>query len=103
MIDLPLQAIPNQSFSEQIGDTRFGITIKETNGVMSITVVRDDVELVSMQRLTPGTPILPYLYLEDGNLLVLVEDEELPCWPAFGITQFLVYLSAEELAAARGD
>lgn len=91
----------NQSLSIQLDGLRYDITVKEGNGVMCATVVRDGVTLVDNVRLVAGTPVLPYRYQEDGNFALTTADEELPYFPQFGNTQFLVYLSNEELAALR--
>lgn len=101
MIDVNIQALPNQSLSVQLDGLRYDITIKEAIGVMAATVVRDGVTLVDNVRLVAGTPVLPYRYQESGNFALTTADEELPYYPSFGVTQFLVYLSAEELAALR--
>ena len=102
MIDVPLQAVPNQQLSIQLGVSRYDITIKEAIGVMSATVVRDGVTLIENVRLVAATPVLPYDYLEEGNFALTTADEELPDYTRFGVTQYLVYLDAVELAALRG-
>lgn len=101
MIDVSIQALPNQSLSIQLDGFRYDITIKEANGVMSASVVRDGETLVDNVRLVSGTPVLPYRYQEQGNFALTTLDEELPYYTAFGITQFLVYLNDAELAALR--
>jgi hypothetical protein len=104
MIDIGLAAVANQSLSVQLGERNYVIDFHEANGVMCVTLTRDGVVLVSGSRVTGGTPLLPYRYLEsgEGNFLVTVDNEEIPYWDQFGNTQFLVYLSAEELAVFRG-
>jgi hypothetical protein len=102
MIDITLQALPNQSFSIQLGESRYDITLKEANGVMSASVVRDGTPVVENVRLVAGSPLLPYRYLEDGNFVLFTQDDDLPYYTAFGVTQFLTYLTADEVAALRG-
>lgn len=102
MIDVTLQALPNQSLSIQLGDSRYDITLKETNGVMCASIVRDGVTAVENVRLVAGAPVLPYRYLEDGNFVMFTQDDDLPYYTAFGATQFLTYLTAAEVAALRG-
>lgn len=97
MISIPLAAIPNQSLSAHLDDQRYDIVIKETRGVMSASISRDDVKLVDNCRIVAGTPLLPYKYQEEGNLFLLTESEDLPDWTKFGISQTLVYVSIEEI------
>ena len=102
MIDLGIIAAPNQSFSVQLDGAFYDIHLREANGVMAATIARDGVTLVSASRITAGTPLLPYRYQEAGNFVMTTDDEALPYWDQFGITQFLVYLSAAEVTALRG-
>ena len=101
MIDVGIAAIPNQSLSIQLGGRLYDIALREANGVMAATIARDGVTLVSALRVTAGTPLLPYRYQESGNFIVTTDGDALPYWDQFGVTQFLVYLSAAELAAYR--
>lgn len=102
MIDIGIAALANQTLSIQLDERFYDITLKEANGVMSATIERDDVVIVSNMRVTAGTPLLPYRYQEEGNFLLLTDADAIPYWDQFGVTQFLVYLTAEELAAERG-
>jgi hypothetical protein len=102
MMVIPLQAAPNQTFAIQLDGSRFVLTIKDAGGVMCADVTRDDVLLVSGLRLVAGTPLLPYPFMERGNFAFVTEDDELPYYTAFGTTQALVYLTADELAELRG-
>lgn len=101
MIDIGLAAVANQALTVQLGGRQYAIAMQEANGVMSASIARDGVVLVSNVRVSAGTPLLPYLYQESGNFLVTVDGEALPYWDQFGVTQFLVYLTADELAAYR--
>lgn len=102
MIDIGLAATPNQSLSVQLDARQFDIDLRECVGVMSATITRDGVALVTNLRITAGTPLLPYRYQESGNFLMTTEGGALPSFDQFGVTQFLVYLSTDELAAYRG-
>lgn len=101
MNQLDLTAIPNQQISVTLESSVYDITIKETNGVMCATVVRDGVAVVSNNRILPLTPIIPYQYLEQGNLFMTTSNEELPYYTAFGVTQFLYYVGVDELVTLR--
>lgn len=102
MIDVALAAVPNQSLSIQLDGRRYAIHLREANGSMAATIARDGEPLVSAARIVAGTPLLPYPYQEAGNFLLTTEAEALPYYDQFGISQFLVYLSPDELAAYRG-
>lgn len=101
MKTIPLTAIPNQSFTVRLGQSLYTFTIKETAGVMSASIARDDVEILSYTRMTAGAPLIPYEYLAEGNFFILTEDAALPDYTQFGTTQTLVYLTADEIEAAR--
>lgn len=102
MLQIPIQALPNQKFSTRLDDVRYEFTIKETNGVMCFDMARDDIVILSGSRIVGGTPLLPYFYLQSGNFIMLTSGDDLPDYRQFGITQFLLYLSAAEVAAISG-
>lgn len=103
MIDIDLAAIPNQTVSIRLDDQLYKITVRETRGVMSVDIVRDDEELVMGARIVAGTPLLPYLYQEVGNFVLLTEDEEYPYYTKFGDSQNLVYVTPAEIATLRNE
>lgn len=99
MIDIPLQPVANQSFSVLLDGARYVLTFKEANGVMCADVVRDEVTLITGVRVTAMTPLLPYDYMQRGNFVLLTENDDLPYYTQFGLTQSLVYVSDAEIAA----
>lgn len=101
MIEIPLQQIPNQKFTMQLDDSLYEITIKLTVNVMSVSIVRQNEQIVSNTRAEALAPIIPYLYLEHGNFIFFTIDDEYPNYELFGVTQFLFYFSAEELEVIR--
>ena len=101
MIDVGIAALANQSLSIQLDERFYEIELREANGVMSASITRDGVVLISNVRVTAGTPLLPYRYQEAGNFVMTTDGEAIPYWDQFGVTQFLVYLSAAEVAAYR--
>ena len=101
MIDVGLAALPNQSLTIQLEQRVYVIDLRDANGVMSASITRDGVPLVRNIRVTAGTPLLPYRYQESGNFLMTTENEALPYYDQFGVTQFLVYVTAAELAEYR--
>lgn len=102
MIDVGIATLANQALSIQLDERFYEIELREANGVMSATITRDGVTLISNVRVTAGTPLLPYRYQESGNFIMTTDGEAIPYWDQFNVTQFLVYLSADELAAYRG-
>ena len=103
MMDVGLAAVANQLLSVQLSQRQYQIAIHEANGIMAATIIRDGAVIISGARIVAGTPLLPYRYEEEesGNFLITVDGEALPYWDQFGVTQFLVYLTAAELAAYR--
>ena len=101
MLEIPISALPRQSFSIQLGQSFYDFVITACQDIMAFTIVRDGTLIVSGQRAVAGYPIIPYEYLEDGNFLVLTNDEEYPDYTQFGITQSLMYITQEELSALR--
>lgn len=96
--DIDLDPIPNQSFSITIPPNRWDITIKECDGVMCCTLDLNNTNILSMQRIVAGSPIIPYRYLQAaGNFWILTENDELPYYDRFGVDQQLIYASPGEL------
>lgn len=101
MIEILLKPIPNQSLSIPLGNQLYDIILKSTNGVMSASIARGNVVILSNVRLVAGTLIIPYRYLEDGNFFMETANGDLPDYTQFGITQRLYYITAAELGAIR--
>ncbi len=109
MINIPLQAIPNQSLSIQLDEINFDITINSCGfviensenftNIMAFTIYINNVLTVAGSRAVSGFPIIPYKYLENGNFVVVTENEEYPNYLRFGIDQYLIYASPEEIIA----
>lgn len=96
---IPLVTEANQEFTVRLSDFRFTMRLKEANGVMVADLTVDDAVILSASRVLAGEPIIPYTYLEAGNFLLLTDADALPDWEQFGVTQSLVYLSPDEIAA----
>lgn len=102
MIELAIAALPNQTFFAQLEDRAYTISLRSLGpGVVTATIVRDDVTLITGARMLPGAPLLPYRYQEVGNFILITNEGALPDYAQFGVTQFLAYLTADELAAMR--
>lgn len=98
---LTLQPIPNQSFTTIVNSNRYDISIFYTAGVMSITVLRNSILIVDSMRLTAGTFVLPYGYMEDGNFIIVNMNDDLIDYNEFGSTQKFLYLSPQDLVNVR--
>lgn len=99
MQNIPIAAEPNQEFVVRLDDTRYAFRLKETNGVMVADITIDDVVTLTATRVLAGEPLIPYLYQQVGNFVLLTDGDALPDWQEFGHSQALVYMSPAELAA----
>lgn len=97
---IPLQAVPNQSFSIQLDNNNWDFAIHDCgNGLMAVDIALNGTQLLTGLRMVPAFPLIPYRYLMDGNFVMLTNDDEYPDWNQFGITQTLIYASPAEIAA----
>ena len=101
MLDIPLDNIPNQSFSMTIENDFYDMTIKETNGVMSCSIIRNNIIIQQGARMTSGYLLIPYIYQESGNFFMLTENDDYPYYDRFGIDQFLRYIPQSEINILR--
>jgi len=98
---VPISAVPNQSFTITLDNNLFDITIRYTNGVMAISLTINGVDTIDNIRVVAGSPVIPSQYQEAGNFLFLTQNFQLPIYTQFNITQSLIYASASELATYR--
>lgn len=103
MIEIPLSAIPNQSFSIQLDDSIYDIKIKFLINFMAIDLSRNNEVILKGIRLVPGFPVIPFKYLEQGNFILITANGEYPNYNQFGINQSLFYASQNELEAFRAS
>jgi len=99
--NVPIQSIPNQTFSVTLDNNLFDLAIRTTNGVTSVSVTINGVDTIDNIRAVAGSPIIPYQYLEAGNFMFLTANYQLPIYTQFNITQTLDYFTAAELAVFR--
>lgn len=102
MRDIPITATANQKLTVTIDLTRFTVTLKAAVGCMTCTIEIDGVEVLTGSRVLAGEMLIPYRYRENGNFILMTEDDALPDWTEFGSTQFLRYLTPDEMDAIRG-
>lgn len=103
MIQIPISAIPNQSLSIQLDQNNFDIRIHACGSIMAVDIAINNEVVVTGIRATGGYPLIMYPYLENGNLTIITENDEYPDYTRFGIDQFLIYASTEELEAFRAS
>lgn len=99
MRTVPLAAVPNQEFTVTIDDVRWVVGVKTARGVTAVNISREGVTLLTGSRALAGEPLIPYAYLQTGNFVFVTLNDALPEYSLFGVSQFLVYLSADEIAA----
>jgi len=103
MQEIQLATIPNQTFNVRLDNHRYEITLQTCEAIMAASIVRDGVPIVSGARCVSGYPLINYRAIEDlkGNFVFDTLNEELPFWEKFGQTQFLYYVTQDELIEAR--
>lgn len=103
--NIPIETISNQSLSIQLDEVRYGFRFRDIGNMMSVDISIDDELILEGLRVVGGYPLIPYKYLEDdgGNFIFLTELGDIVYWDQFGITQSLLYFSAEELGVIRAD
>lgn len=98
---VPIKAIPNQSLSVILDDNQWDITLRQTLGTVSCTLAKNGIVIVQNARAVAGMRILQSHYQEDGNFAIISNDQSIPNYLQFGVSQFLVYISPDELAISR--
>lgn len=96
-----MQAIPNQTLTVTPDDNRYSITIKEADGIMAVTILINEVEVISGLEVVAGSLLIPYSYLENGNFVFVTDSDAIPYYDEFGLSQYLIYIPQSELDEAR--
>lgn len=97
MIELDISPIPNQTISITIENNFYDITLKACNNVMSCDITRNNILIQSGIRIVSGEFLINYPYLENGNFLFITDNDDYPFYKEFGVTQFLLYFSNQEI------
>ena len=103
MQQLTLAAIPNQRISYQDDENFYVLNFSEIEGLMCVDVNIDGQDVLLGQRIVSNEPLIPYQYLENGNFVIVTDNEEYPYYTQFGITQFLIYATQEEIDAIQAN
>lgn len=103
MIDVDLSpSLANQLVSIDLDGRYFEVRVKCLGTTMVADISRDGVLLVEGVRAVASVPLIPpYLEQGGGNFAFVCNTDDLPFYTSFGSSQFLVYLTADELAALR--
>lgn len=101
MQEIPIEALPNQSFSIPLDNNQWDIVIKSTNGTVSVTMTLNGALVIENMRAVAGMRVIPSRYEEAGNFVFVTTNFQVPDYTKFGTTQQLIYASAAELAAQR--
>ena len=107
MINIPLEAIPNQTLSIQLDQINYDIEISScgfvianqdySQNIMAVTIFINNNLVVEGVRAVAGFPIIASEYLSAANFVILTANEEYPNFLRFGIDQYLIYASADEI------
>lgn len=103
MQNIDIQNIPNQEFNVVLDDNQWDITIKTVNDNIAVTLVLNGVLVIENLRAVAYQRIIPSQYKESGNFSFITLNQEIVDYRNFGITQNLIYFSANELAEARAE
>jgi hypothetical protein len=96
---IDLSVVPNQSFTVQLDGDYYDMEFVSTTECLTVSIRRNNVQLLTGCRVVSGTPLIPYSTLATGNFIFVSTDDELPHYTQFGTTQILYFLSEDEIAA----
>lgn len=94
---LPIKTLPNQQLSVILDNNQWDITIRSVNGAIAVSLSKNSQIVVLNARAVAGMRILQSAYQEDGNFAIISNNQGVPDYIQFGVTQFLVYISPAEL------
>lgn len=100
-IGLPIQQLPNQSFTITLDGNLYEITLKTCNGITAVSITENGTDILDNGIAASCAQIISSQYNEAGNFMFLTANQQLPNYAQFGLTQSLFYFSASELAAFR--
>ncbi|MDR1367909.1 MAG: hypothetical protein LBJ76_04235 [Candidatus Accumulibacter sp.] len=106
MIEIPLEAIPNQALSVTIEESFFEIHLQTLdNGAVAVSIQRDTEPVILGVRAMPNRRIIPYRNLEggSGNFFFLCPNGSYPAYEGFGTRYRLLYANDAELEGANID
>lgn len=99
-LTIPISSTPNQALTVELEGALYVIVLQSIGGTMAATLTRDDVLSMTGIRITVNAPLIPFKYLSKSNFVFISTNDQLPDFELIGISQFLVYLTEAEMAAA---
>ena len=102
-LSIPIKPVPNQRLNVVLNNQNCTITILTRGSHAFFSLFIDNNPVIQNRKLSI-TPILPYDYLQEqftGNMILINNDlntEEVPEYTKFGVTQSLIYYTADEVA-----
>lgn len=100
---IPLQAIANQTLTIQVDDNQWVIGVRDANGNIAVSLFLNGAAVVENARAVSGMRIIQSKYQEAGNFVISTQNQEIPDFTKFGVTQFLLYFSQAEVDAIRSN
>lgn len=95
---IPLEPIPNQSFSTTVEGITYKITLRTAQNATLASIESAGRTLITNALCVPGGNILPYpAYRKGGNFRFVCQDNQYPYYENFGKTCFLAYIPKAEL------
>lgn len=101
MMQLPILAIPNQTFTIILDNNSWNLTLKTAVDTTIVSLDLNGNDVIDSVRAAAGSLIIPSQYEEAGNFFFTTANFQLPFYTEFNTTQSLLYVSAAELAAFR--
>lgn len=101
MMQVPIQAIPNQSFSIILDGNTWNFLLKTVEDTTAVSLTLNGIDIIDSSRAASGALIIPSRYEEAGNFFFTTANYQLPFYTSFNISQSLIYVSATELAEFR--
>jgi hypothetical protein len=101
MMQVPIQQLPNQSFSIALDSNQWAFTLKTCQDTTVASLTLNGTVILDSARCAAGSFIIPSRYEESGNFFFVTQNDQLPHYTQFNVMQSLIYISAAELAALR--
>ncbi|MHC5541896.1 phage baseplate plug family protein [Singulisphaera rosea] len=101
MMQVPIQAIPNQSFSVILDTNTWNFLLKTVEDTTVVGLTLNGTDILDGARAVSGSLIIPSRYEESGNFFFTTANFQLPFYTSFNVSQSLIYISAAELSAIR--
>lgn len=97
---IPLSNIPNQQISYEYGGDRYTLRLCACFECMSADVYINDALVVAGARVVAGDFIVPsyYQFYKKGNFAILTDNDEIPYYDQFGVTQYLMFFTPDEIS-----